>query len=72
MDMQEADMTHDSHMTRTVLYIEVEGVRPRGRPKQRYMDTVRLDIKKSGMVNANFLGLDDPLVWKAIQCQRDQ
>ena len=31
----------DSCMTRTLLEMEVEGVRPRGRPKLRYMDTIR-------------------------------
>ena len=33
----------DSHMTRTVLDMELEGVRPRGRPTLRYMDTIRRD-----------------------------
>ena len=35
----------DSHITRTVLDMEVEGVRPRGRLKLRIMETVRRDIK---------------------------
>ena len=45
----------DSHMTRTVLDMEVEGVRPRGRPKLRYMDTIRRDIKKNGLTDVNIL-----------------
>ena len=43
----------DSHMTRTVLDMAVEGVRPRGRPKSRYMDTIRRDIKKNGLTDVN-------------------
>ena len=31
----------ECHTTRTVLDMAVEGVRPRGRPKLRYMDTIR-------------------------------
>ena len=39
----------DSHMTRTVLDMEVESVRPRGRPKLRYyMNTIRRGMKKNG------------------------
>ena len=40
-------------MTRTVLDMEVEGVR--GKPKQRYMDTMRRDIKKNGLMDVNIL-----------------
>ena len=36
----------DSHMTRTVLDMEVEGVRPRGRTKLRYMDIIQSNIGK--------------------------
>ena len=43
----------DSHMTRAVLDMMVEGVRPRGRPKLRYMDTIRRDIKKNGLMDVN-------------------
>ena len=38
----------DSHMARTVLDMVVEGVRPRGRPQLRYMDTIRRDLKRIG------------------------
>ena len=66
----------DSHMTRTVLDMVVEGVRPRGRPKLRYMDTIRRDIKKNGLMDGqhprsqeleigSFKG--DPLTWKTLQ-----
>ena len=43
----------DSHMTRTVMDMLVEGVRPRGIPKLRYMDTIRRDIKKNGLTDVN-------------------
>ena len=36
-------------MTRTVLDMEVEGVRPR----ERYMDTIRRDIKKNLLDNSS-------------------
>ena len=42
----------ESHTTRTMLEMVVEGVRPRGRPKLRYMDTIRRYIKKSGLTIA--------------------
>ena len=29
--------------------MEVEGVRPSGRPKLRYMDSIKRDIKKNGL-----------------------
>ena len=40
----------DSHMTRTVLDMEV-GVRSRGRPTLIYMDTIRRDIKKNELMH---------------------
>ena len=50
----------DSHdMTRTVLDMGVEGVRPRGRPKLRYMDTIRRDMKKNGPTDINILDRND-------------
>ena len=49
----------DSHMTRTVLDIVVESVRPRGRPKLRYMDTIRRDIKKNALTAINILNCKD-------------
>ena len=49
----------DIHMTRTVLNMEVEGVRPRGRLKLRYMDTIRRDIKKNGRPDVNILDRND-------------
>ena len=69
----------DSHMTRTVLDMVVEGVRPRGRPKLRYMDTIRRDIKKNGLMDGqhsrsqeleigSFKG--DPLTWKSLQGEK--
>ena len=45
----------DSHMTRTVLDMVVEGVRPRGRPTLRCIDTIRRDIEKSGLTDVNIL-----------------
>ena len=49
----------DSHMTRTVLDMVVEGVIPRGRPTLRYMDTIRRDIKKNGLTDVNILDRKD-------------
>ena len=43
------------HTTRTVLNMVVEGVRPRGRPTLRYMDTIRKDIKKNAPTDVNIL-----------------
>ena len=40
---------------RTVLDMEVEGVRPRGRPKLRYMDTIRRDMQKKRLTVVNIL-----------------
>ena len=45
----------ESHITRTVLDMVVEGVRPIGRPNLRYMDTIRRDIEKNGMTYVNIL-----------------
>ena len=72
---------HDSHMTRAVLDMVVEGVRPRGRPTLRYMDTIRRDIKKKGLTDVNirdrkkletgsFKG--DPLKWKSLQGEKGE
>ena len=49
----------ESHMTRTVLDMEVEGVWPRRRPKLRYMDTIRRDMKKNVLTDINILDLND-------------
>ena len=49
----------DSHTTRTVLDMVVEGVRPRRRPTLRYMDTIRRDTKKNGLTDVNFLDRQD-------------
>ena len=42
-----------------MLDMEVEGVRPRGRPKLGYMDTIRRDIKKNGLTDVNILDRKD-------------
>ena len=46
-------------MTRTVLDMEVEGVQPRGRPRLRYMDTIRRDMKKNWLTDVNILDCND-------------
>ena len=46
-------------MTRTVLDMEIEGVRPRGRPTFRYMDTIRRDMKKNWLTHVNSLDSKD-------------
>ena len=58
MDVRRRDDIIDSHITRTVLDMEVEGVSPRGRPKLRYrlnMDTIRRYIKNIGLMDFNIL-----------------
>ena len=45
----------DSHMKRTVLDMEVKGVRPRGRPTLGDMDTIKRDTKKNGLTDVNIL-----------------
>ena len=45
----------ECHTTRAVLDMVVEGVRPRGRPKLRYTDTIRRDIKKNALTDVNIL-----------------
>ena len=45
----------ESHITRTVLDMEVKGMIPRGRPKVRYMDTIGRDMKKNGLTDVNIL-----------------
>ena len=49
----------ESHITRSVLDMEVEGVRPTGRTKLRYMDTIKRDIKKNGLTDVNILDRND-------------
>ena len=46
-------------MTRTVLAMEVEGVSTRGRPKLRYGDTIRRDMKNDGLTDVNTLDRND-------------
>ena len=49
----------DSHMTKIVLNMEVEGVRPRGRTKLGYMDTIRRDMTKNWLTDVNILDRND-------------
>ena len=53
----------ESHITRTVLGMEVECVRPRGIPKLRYMDTITRDMKKNGLTDDNIL---DSIDWRMV------
>ena len=50
---------YDGRMTRTVLDMEVEGVRPRGRPTLRYIDTTRRYMKKNWLTDINILDRND-------------
>ena len=50
---------YDSHVTKTVLDMVVEGVSPRGRPRLRYMDTTRRDVEKNRLMNVNILNSTD-------------
>ena len=66
---------NDSHITRTVLDMEVEGMIPRGRPKLRYMDTIRRDMKKKGLAGVNILDRNDwrmavSRAWKSLQGEK--
>ena len=47
--------------------MEVEGVRPRGRPKLRYMDTIKRDINKNGLADVNIIDRDD---WRMVVLSR--
>ena len=49
----------DSHMSRTVLDMELEGVRPRGRQTLRYMDTIGRGSKRNGLTDVNILDLNN-------------
>ena len=65
----------ESHTTRTVLDMVVEGVRPRGRPKLRYMNTIKRAIKKNGLTDVNILDRKDRRLavsraWKSLQCEK--
>ena len=45
----------ESQTTRTVLDMVVVRVRPRGRPKLRYMDTIKRYIERNGLTDVNIL-----------------
>ena len=49
----------DSHATRTVLDMVVDGARPRGRPKLRCMDTIKRYIEHNGLTDVNILDRKD-------------
>ena len=69
----------ESHTTRTVLDMVVEGVRPRGRPQLRYVDTIKRDIQNEladGRQHSRSQGLEigsfksDPLTWKSLEGEK--
>ena len=49
----------ECHMTRTVLDMEAEGVRPRGRPNVRYRDIIRIYITNNWLTDVNILDRND-------------
>ena len=50
---------YDSHVTKTVLDMVVECVRPRGRQILRCMDTTKIYVEKNRLVNVNILNSSD-------------
>ena len=70
----------ECHTTRTVLDMVVEGVRPRGRPKLRYMDTIRQEGHQKecadGRQHSRPQELEigsvqgDPRTWKSLQGEK--
>ena len=61
----------ESHTNRTVLDMVADGVRPRGRPKLRYTDTIKRYIKKNGLTEVTILDRKDwrMTVPRATHCQ---
>ena len=57
--MKKRNHNDDSHIARAVLEVEVECVRPRGRPTVRYKNTIRRDIKNNGLTDVNILDRKD-------------
>ena len=49
----------DSHIKRTVIGMEVEWVRPRGRPYLRCIYSVKRDIKKNGLTDVYIIDNKD-------------
>ena len=68
----------ESHTTRTVLDMVVEGVSPRGRPKLRYMDTIKrhqkewADRRQHSRSQELEIGSvqGDPSTWKNLQGEK--
>ncbi|KAJ8707262.1 hypothetical protein PYW08_011396 [Mythimna loreyi] len=58
----------ETHVTKRVLSLNVDGWRGRGRPKKRWMDCVRSDMKEKG-VSDSLTG--DRTGWKKKTCCAD-
>ncbi|KAJ8710705.1 hypothetical protein PYW08_009220 [Mythimna loreyi] len=55
----------ETHVTKRVLSLHVDGWRGRGRPKKRWMDCVKSDMKEKGVSDSV---TDDRTEWKKKTC----
>ena len=58
----------EHHITRTVLSLEAPGKRPRVRPKLRWMDKIRADLKDLGIDEQHALNRE---IWRRLTRMAD-